>query len=71
MDTVLNGDYIETMRGLDRDSVDFILTDPSYLADYRSRDGRTIRNDSDDRWLKPAFSEAYQVLRRDRFCISF
>jgi adenine-specific DNA-methyltransferase len=71
IDTLLNGDCIEVMRGLDRESVDFILTDPPYLVDYRSRDGRTIRNDADDRWLKPAFSEAYSVLRRDRFCISF
>jgi DNA modification methylase len=71
IDTVLSGDCIEVMRGLDRESVDFILTDPPYLVDYRSRDGRTIRNDADDSWLKPAFSEAYRVLRRDRFCISF
>jgi site-specific DNA-methyltransferase (adenine-specific) len=71
IDTVFSGDCIEVMRGLDRESVDFILTDPPYLADYRSRDNRTIRNDADDRWLKPAFSEAYRVLRRDCFCISF
>jgi site-specific DNA-methyltransferase (adenine-specific) len=71
IDTVFSGDCIEVMRGLDRESVDFILTDPPYLADYRSRDGRTIRNDADDCWLKPAFSEAYRVLRRDCFCISF
>jgi DNA modification methylase len=71
IDTVLSGDCIEVMRGLDRESVDFILTDPPYLVDYRSRDGRTIRNDADDSWLKPAFSETYRVLRRDRFCISF
>jgi DNA modification methylase len=71
IDTVLSGDCIEVMRGLDRESVDFILTDPPYLVGYRSRDGRTIRNDADDRWLKPAFSEAYRVLRRDSFCVSF
>jgi hypothetical protein len=48
IDTVLNGDCIEVMRGLDRESVDSILTGPPYLVDYRSRDGRTIRNDADD-----------------------
>lgn len=69
--TVLSGDSIEVMDRLDAGSVDFILTDPPYLADYRSRDGRTIRNDADDSWLKPAFFEAYRVLRSDRFCISF
>jgi DNA modification methylase len=71
IDAVLSGDCIEVMRGLNRESVDFILTDPPYLVDYRSRDGRTIRNDADDRWLKPAFSEAHRVLRRDGFCVSF
>jgi DNA modification methylase len=71
IDTVLSGDCIEVMRGLDRESVDFILTDPPYLVDYRSRDGRTIRNDADGSWLKPAFSEAYRVLGRNCFCISF
>ena len=71
IDTLLNGDCIEVMRGLGRESVDFILTDPPYLVDYRSRDGRTIRNDADDRWLKPAFSEAHRVLRCDSFCVSF
>jgi site-specific DNA-methyltransferase (adenine-specific) len=71
IDTLLSGDCIEVMRGLNRESVDFILTDPPYLVGYRSRDGRTIRNDADDRWVKPAFSEAYRVLRRDSFCVSF
>lgn len=70
-DKVVSGNCIEVMRRLDAESVDFILTDPPYLAGYRSRDGRTLLNDGDDRWLKPAFSEAYRVLRRDRFCISF
>jgi DNA modification methylase len=68
---VLSGDCIEVMRGLARESVDFILTDPPYLVDYRSHDGRTILNDADGCWLKPAFSETHRVLRRDRFCISF
>jgi hypothetical protein len=70
-DTVLSGNCTEVMRRLDAESVDFILTDPPYLAGYRSRDGRTLLNDGDDRWLKPAFSEAYRVLGRVRFCVSF
>ena len=38
IDSVLRGDCIDVMRRLDAASVDFILTDPPYLADYRSRD---------------------------------
>lgn len=59
------------MRQMPAASVDFILTDPPYLVNYRSRDGRAIRNDADDRWLTPAFREAYRVLRWNRFCVCF
>lgn len=69
--TVLQGDCVEVMRQLRSCSVDFVLTDPPYLAHYRSRDGRTVANDSDATWLKPAFAEIFRVLRRDSFCISF
>jgi DNA modification methylase len=52
-------------------SVDFILTDPPYLVNYRDRTGRTIQNDADDTWLKPAMAEAYRVLKQDRVAIMF
>src|SRR5712671_5263799 len=59
------------MRQMPAASVDFILTDPPYLVNYRSRDGRAIKNDADGRWLKPAFAEAHRVLRPNRFCVCF
>jgi site-specific DNA-methyltransferase (adenine-specific) len=68
---VFNGDCVELLRQMSGCSVDFVLTDPPYLARYRSRDGRTIANDADAAWLKPAFSQIFRVLRRDSFCISF
>ena len=68
---VLHGDCVEVMRQFRSCSVDFVLTDPPYLAHYRSRDGRIIANDSGGVWLKPAFAEIFRVLRRDSFCISF
>jgi DNA modification methylase len=69
--TVLQGDCIEVMRQLRSGSVDFVLTDPPYLAHYRSRDGRTVANDNDATWLKPAFAEIFRVLCRESFCVSF
>ena len=38
-----HGDCIEVMRQMPANSVDFILTDPPYLVNYRDRSGRTIR----------------------------
>ena len=69
--TVLQGDCVTVMRQLRSGSVDFVLTDPPYLAHYRSRDGRTVANDDDSTWLKPAFAEIFRIMCRDSFCISF
>lgn len=69
--TVVQGDCIQVMRRFRTRSIDFVLTDPPYLAHYCSRDGRRVANDGDEAWLKPAFAEIFRVLRRDSFCISF
>jgi DNA modification methylase len=68
---ILHGDCIEVMRQMPANSVDFILTDPPYLVNYRDRTGRTIQNDADDTWLKPAMTEAYRVLKQDRIAVMF
>jgi site-specific DNA-methyltransferase (adenine-specific) len=59
------------MREMQRQSVDFILTDPPYLVRYRSRDGHKIANDNNSNWLRPAFAEMYRVLTDRSFCVSF
>src|SRR5258707_1768839 len=69
--TVVHGDCVELMREMDSASVDFILTDPPYLCNYRSRDGQCIANDDRDDWLEPAFAEMYRLLKPDSFCLSF
>jgi len=71
VNTILHGDCIEKMREMPANSVDFILTDPPYLVNYRDRDGRTIQNDAKSDWLKPAMREAYRVLKQDRVAIMF
>jgi len=69
--TIINGDCLNILPQFGAGIVDFILTDPPYIARYKSRDGRTVPNDDNDAWLKPAFAEMYRVLRRDSFCVSF
>jgi DNA modification methylase len=58
INSIAQGDCIEIMRQMPANSVDFILTDPPYLVNYRDRDGRTIQNDAKTEWLKPAMREA-------------
>ena len=68
---VINGDCVKVLQTLPPASVDFILTDPPYLINYRDRSGRSIAGDVAEDWLKPAFSEAFRVLKPGRFCVSF
>ena len=68
---IWKGDCLELLPALPEASVDFILTDPPYITRYRSRDGRTVPNDNNDAWLKPAFAELYRVLKPDSFAVSF
>ena len=51
--------------------MDFILTDPPYLVRYRDRSGRTVANDNNARWLKPAYAGMHRVLENGGLCVSF
>lgn len=44
-DTIIHGDCLNVLPTLPAGSVDFILTDPPYMAAYKSRDNRTLLND--------------------------
>jgi len=71
LDQVIHGDCIAVLRSMPSQSVDFVLTDPPYVVNYRPRDGRHYRNDDNDRWILPAYQELYRVLKPDTFCLSF
>ena len=69
--SIIHADCIKALPMLPDHSVDFILTDPPYITNYKSRDGRRVPNDDNDKWLKPAFAEMYRVLANDSFAVSF
>lgn len=71
LDRVIQGDCQQVLRQLPGACVDMVLTDPPYLVQYRDRSGRHIANDDNSRWVFPAFSELYRVLKPDSYCVSF
>jgi adenine-specific DNA-methyltransferase len=71
INSILTGDCLTLLPTLAPGSVGFVLTDPPYITNYTSRDGRKVANDNNDRWLKPAFAELHRVLAADSFCVSF
>jgi site-specific DNA-methyltransferase (adenine-specific) len=68
---IIHGDCIDVMASMPACSVDFVLTHPPYLVNYRDRSGRSVRNNVDDAWLKPAFAGIYRLLKPDSLCVSF
>jgi DNA modification methylase len=74
-DQMLNGltcgDCIDVMAHMPARSIDFVLTDPPYLVRYRDRSGRSVINDDNDAWLKPAFAQIHRVLKPDSLAVSF
>lgn len=68
---IIQGDCRDVLTQLPANSVGLVLTDPPYLVNYRSRDGRRIAGDIASDWLKPAFAEVSRVLQPGRYCISF
>jgi adenine-specific DNA-methyltransferase len=68
---ILLGDCVAVMGHMPPESVDFIATDPPYLVNYTSRDGRSIANDTTDEWLRPACAQMYRVLKQHRFLLCF
>jgi tRNA G10 N-methylase Trm11 len=71
INSIMQGDCVQVMRQMPANSVDFILTDPPYLVNYRDRSGRSIQNDVNADWLKPAMCEAYRVLKMNRVAVMF
>jgi adenine-specific DNA-methyltransferase len=68
---VLHGDCIEVLAELPAASVDFVLTDPPYLCNYRDRSGRTVANDNDPAWLVPAFVQIARAMKPNSLMVSF
>jgi DNA modification methylase len=68
---IINANCIDAMRTFERGSVDFILTDPPYVTRFRDRQGRTVANDDNGRWLRPAFNQMHRVLKDGGFAVSF
>ena len=68
---VICGDCVKIMRKMPNECVDLVITDPPYVAHYRDRTGRSMANDDQAAWLKPAFWHIAHALKNNRYCISF
>lgn len=68
---LIHGDCIQVLAQQEAASVDFVLTDPPYIVNFRDRGGRSVTNDDNADWLRPAFAQIYRVLKPNSLCVSF
>ena len=68
---LIHGDCIRVLSQREAASVDFVLTDPPYVVNFRDRGGRSVANDDNADWLRPAFAQIYRVLKPNSLCVSF
>ena len=71
LNRIIHGDCVSVMQSMPAESVNLVVTDPPYMVNYRSRDGRRVPGDNGNRWLRPAFAEMHRVLRPGCFAVSF
>jgi len=68
---ILCGDSAHILKSIDDRSIDFMVTDPPYLVNYKDRDGRKVANDDNAAGVLPVFDEIYRTLKNNSYCISF
>ena len=68
---IFHGNCLNVMQRFPERSIGLVVTDPPYLVNYQSRDGRKVPNDNTSAWLEPAFKEVARVLKPHHYCISF
>src|SRR5713226_3298221 len=68
---IIQGDCTEVLKHLPDNSIDFVLTDPPYLCNFKDRSGRTLRNDQSHEWLNPAFLQIYRLLKENSLTVCF
>jgi site-specific DNA-methyltransferase (adenine-specific) len=71
LNRLVQDDCTQLLSTLPKNSVDFVLTDPPYLVNYRDRSGRTVQGDVDDHWVRPAFEQIHRVMKPNTLCLSF
>jgi DNA modification methylase len=71
LNQVTCGDCVDVMEHMPHECVDFVLTDPPYLVNYRDRSGRRVANDDNDTWLRPAFRQIHRILKPNSLALSF
>ncbi|MGH8651345.1 MAG: hypothetical protein ACREUI_04475 [Burkholderiales bacterium] len=71
LDNIIPGDCAEELARIPNGAIDLCVTDPPYIAKYKDQTDRRVLNDDNWRWIAPAFSQIYRVLKPGSYCVTF
>ena len=68
---IIKGDSAQILKELPAGALDLVVTDPPYLVNYRDRDGRSLRNDTNSDAVMSVFAPMARAMKRDSYAICF
>ena len=68
---IIEGDPAQVLKHVPARSVDLIVTDPPYLVNYRDRDGRSLRNDTNAGGVMPALDPTARAMKPNSYPVVF
>lgn len=69
--TNIEGDAAKVLVDVPQGSLDLVITDPPYLVNYRDRDGRTLRNDTNAEGVMAVFDPMARAMKQDSYAVCF
>ncbi|MEO0916762.1 MAG: DNA methyltransferase, partial [Pseudomonadota bacterium] len=68
---IIEGDSAQILKDMPEGIVDLVVTDPPYLVNYRDRDGRGLRNDSNADGVMPVFAPMARAMKQNSYAVCF
>lgn len=68
---IIEEDSAHVLKDMPAGSIDLVVTDPPYLVNYRDRDGRCLRNDTNAGGVMPVFAPMARTMKRDCYAVCF
>ena len=68
---IIEGDSAQVLKDVPAGTVDLIVTDPPYLVNYRDRDGRSLRNDTNAGGVMPVFGPMARAMKPNSYAVVF
>lgn len=69
--SIITGDAVQVLKTVTEGTIDLVVTDPTYLVNYRDRSGRSLQNDDNPDGVLPVFAPMACAMKANSYAICF